>query len=89
MPNNENKQDELIQILEQYNKYVPVVNGEAQQICFAGDQLTAARARQAQQIRVNSSDRASALRGIVPFACDWHTKVNFISVSFCTVLIKF
>ena len=66
MPNNENKPDELIQILEQYNKYVPVVNSEAQQICFAGDQLTAARAPQAQQIRVNSSDRASALTDYTP-----------------------
>ena len=84
MPKNKNKTDELIQILEHYNKYIPVVNGEAQQVCFAGDQFTAARAQQAQEVRVNSTDRTTALRGIVPFACDWHTKVNFLSVSFCT-----
>ena len=70
MPNNENKTDELIQILEQYNNYIPAVNGEVQQVCFGGDQLTASRAQQAQQVRVNSSDRVSALRGIVPFACN-------------------
>lgn len=82
MPNNEMKTDELIGVMEHYHKYVPIVDGELQQVCFGGDQLTAARARQAQQVRVNSTDTSSALRGIVPFACDWHAKVNFISVSF-------
>lgn len=81
MPKNENKTEELIAVLEHYHRYVPVVNGALQQVCFGGDQLTIARARQAQQVRVNSSGKASALRGIVPFACDWHAKVNFISVS--------
>ena len=51
------------------------------QIGFAGDQLTAARARQAIDSRVNSVGQCEALRGFVPFACDWHAKANFIKVS--------
>lgn len=51
------------------------------QLCFGGDQLTTARARTAQQVRVNSRDTLKSLRGLVPFASDWHCKVNMIEVS--------
>lgn len=44
-------------------------------------QLTSARARQWVQIRVNSSASSAALRGLVPYAADWHAKVNLMSVS--------
>ena len=76
MPNNEMKTDELIGVLENYHKYIPTVDGKLQQVCFGGDQLTAARVWQAQQVHVNSTDTASALRGVVPFVCDWHAKVS-------------
>ena len=52
-----------------------------QQLVFGGDQLTAARAQKGIQVRTNSRDPSTALRGLVPFAADWHAKVNFITVS--------
>jgi hypothetical protein len=51
------------------------------EISFAGDQLTAARAQQAIESRINSKDQLESLRGLVPFACDWHAKANFMLVS--------
>ena len=44
---------------------------------FAGDLLTAVRAREVQNIRVNSQSFQASLRGLKPFACDWHAKVNY------------
>ena len=86
VPRNEVKNEEMIEILQHLHRYVPAVsaNGENShllQIGFAGDQLTAARARQAIDSRVNSKDPFEALRGFVPFACDWHAKVNYLSAS--------
>lgn len=74
IPRNENKTDQLIQIMEELHHYVPAKH----QLSFAGDQLTAARARTARKIRVNSKDELKSLRGLVPFAADWHCKVNFM-----------
>ena len=45
-----------------------------------GDQHTAARARQAIDARVNSRGQREGLRGLVPYACDWHAKVNYYYV---------
>lgn len=84
IPRNEVKNDEMIEILKHLHCYVPTVNGRSSsvlQIGLAGDQLTAARARQAIDSRVNSKNHSEALRGLVPFASDWHAKVNFLSVS--------
>ena len=75
LPRNENKTDELIEIMEDLCQYVP----DEQQVGFAGDQLTSCRARTARRVRVNSKGMKS-LRGLVPFAADWHCKVNFIQV---------
>ena len=45
-----------------------------------GDQHTAARAWQAIDARVNSRGQREGLRGLVPYACDWHAKVNYYYV---------
>ena len=63
----------------------PGVSG-LQQMCFGGDQLTVARAQKGITVRANSQDPSSALRGLVPVAADWHSKVNFTSVS-CEILL--
>lgn len=81
----------LIKILDELHKYVPRCSDEpqkVQQVAFGGDALTAIRTRQGINVRVNSSDSVTALRGMVPFAADWHAKVNFISVSML-VSVKF
>ena len=86
LPKNENLTDEMVSIAEHIQKtYVPVHEEEdstqhVQRIAFAGDQLTAARTRKSQRVRVNSKSSSDALRGIVPFAADWHAKVNFMEV---------
>lgn len=81
LPYNEVKTDEMIKILDNLHQYIPKQPKKFQQVAFGGDALTAIRARQGINVRVNSTDTETALRGIVPFSADWHAKVNFISVS--------
>ena len=74
----------MIEILKHLHRYVSTVPGDNAhylQVGFAGDQLTAARAQQAIESRINSKDQLESLRGLVPFACDWHAKANFMLVS--------
>lgn len=85
LPNNENLTDEMVEILKDIQqKYVPVNHQDDkvvfQQTAFAGDQLTAARARKSQTVRANSKSSSDAVRGLAPFAADWHAKVNFMEV---------
>ena len=56
---------------------------KAQEHCllFGGDQLTAARARSAQQNVMNSDDDHQKLLGLTPVVEDLHTKMNLLSVS--------
>lgn len=49
-------------------------------ILVGGDQLTAARARSALKLKLNSQTPLKKLEGI-PVAEDWHMKVNFLKVS--------
>jgi len=81
LPNNENLTDEMVDILKaMQQKYVPVDHQDdmavLQQTAFAGDQLTAARARKSQTIRVNSKSPTDAICSLAPFAADWHAKVE-------------
>lgn len=50
-------------------------------LLFGGDQLTAARARGCQELRINSDTAIGRLRGLVPTAEDWHTLVTLLVVS--------
>ena len=50
-------------------------------ILFGGDQLTAARARSAMKVRVNTNTSATKFSCIIPDMEDWHTKANFLGVS--------
>lgn len=71
----------MVDILDELKKYVPYdVNKCLSPIAFAGDYLTVARARTAQEIRVTSVDENS-LRGFTFFAGDWHAKQNYAQVS--------
>lgn len=56
-------------------------------ILFGGDQLTAARARGAQRIRVNSVSPQAKLEGLIPCAEDWHTKLNLLGVCIIVIII--
>ncbi len=63
------------------NKAVQVPTALSHPIQFSGDQKTAARARGAQNARMNSTLPSDRLVGIIPVAVDWHTKVKVVDVS--------
>ena len=49
-------------------------------ILIGGDQLTAARVRGAQRIRLNSDNDLGRLKGLVPVCEDWHAKQCLMGV---------
>jgi hypothetical protein len=76
----------MVEILDEMTSYVPDVQTQSGEsvpypLAFAGDMLTAARARTAQDVRVTCTSSKKALRGVFPFASDWHAKVNYMEVS--------
>ena len=92
--------EDMTDILEHYQSYVPAVNcevvilqeGTVQDKKFLttlvrGDYLSVARARGAQVIRSTSELTKDTLNGMLPVAEDWHAKVCLIVSSImCTVL---
>lgn len=61
---------------------VTIQKAKLHPIIFGGDQLTAAKMRSAQKARLNSETPADKLSGLIPVAEDWHSKANFLGVSF-------
>ena len=61
------------------------------QILFGGDQLTAARARGSQRVRMNSDSGLSRFEGLISVIEDWHAKVILLQVTFsvcvCTIIM--
>ena len=94
--NDENKLQEMVQILLGLNKYVPVehtertveVNGThvTQPITklwprmLFGDQLTAARVRGAAALRSWHKTTLDRLEGHVPATSDWHARLCLVTV---------
>ena len=81
-----------------YSEHVPIPNSEESinvqkavfhNIFIGGDQLTAARARGAKKLRVNSVSPVVRLDGLDPCAEDWHTRLNLLDVStaLCVIYI--
>lgn len=50
-------------------------------ILFGGDQLTAARIRGTQALRVTQDRAADRLEGLIPVAEDWHSRMALVDVS--------
>ena len=90
IPKNESSVDGMVGILEDIHKYVPVCCCQTPSenvyspVPFGGDQMTVARVRSAQGIRITSGPE-HALRNLIPFAGDWHCKVNYMEVSITIV----
>ena len=94
---NENKYSEMIDIMGYLHQYVPVAEStttdttedladtpsseKLHPLLFGGDQLTAARARGCQELRINSDSTSGRLQGLIPVAEDWHTAVTLLVVS--------
>jgi hypothetical protein len=50
-------------------------------ILFGGDQLTAARIRGTQALRVTEDEAVDRLEGLIPVAEDWHSRMALVDVS--------
>ena len=77
----EQKIEDMVDILEHVQKYVPVTaNGVVHPLLFGGDQLTRERADGAKDAKLQSSSTMKKLRGILPKIEDWHARVVFMQV---------
>lgn len=95
LPKNETKYEDMIDILEEYKKYVPYKIVKLKEplednitedhsfvtTLLGGDYLSAARARGAQVIRRNSELEKHRLDGVLPVSEDWHAKVCLLEAS--------
>ena len=82
----ETKRSEMIEIMTFLHQYVPSSTSDSSeetvhQILFGGDQLTAARARGCQEVRMNSDTCMGKLNGLRAVSEDWHTSVVLLTVS--------
>lgn len=79
----ETSYEDMIEILEHYQSYVPSLMFERsstrQALCYH-TAWWGARARGAQLIRANSELQEHSLDGILPVAEDWHAKVCLVEV---------
>ena len=57
-------------------------------ILFGGDQMTVARVRGVQLLRVTEAKRADRYEGIVPIIEDWHTRMTIMKVKHITFWIN-
>ena len=86
IPKNENKYEELVDILEQMQKYVPAscsadMDRDCLKTCvLAGDQLTTERVRNLQKIRATSESQSARFDGFQPVHADWHAEVTYLQV---------
>ena len=82
IPKNEYKTEEMVEIVDILQKYVPTNEAEKRvcTVAFGGDQLTVERCRGIQIARVNSDNQVDALEGLHPFASDWHAEVILLQV---------
>ena len=88
VPKNENKNEEMVEIVELLQQYVPTdeVLKRVHTVAFGGDQLTVERCRGSQSARVTSDNQIEALEGLHPFAADWHAEVILLQVHMCTCI---
>ena len=100
---NENKLNEMTQILLGLNKYVPVYDTEtsieidgkmytqsATELSprlLFGDQLTSARVRGAAALRSFHKTSLDCLEGHIPVTSDWHARLCLVTVSLYTQIV--
>ena len=77
-----------ISISDEEESVLQVPHAIFHKILFGGDQLTAARARGAQKIRMNSISPKTRLEGLIPCTEDWHTKLNLLGVNYVHKIVK-
>ena len=87
IPKNENKNEELIDLLEEVQQYVPSDSHDPQLCILAGDQLTAERIRGVQMIRAGSNNSQDRLECFFPTHADWHTQVLYLQVCCSSIAV--
>ena len=70
---NENKTEDMIEILDVLHKYVPLCRGQSQAVFLGGDQLTCERIRGAQMARLQSPHPMQRFEGLTAKIEDWHS----------------
>ena len=83
---NENKNEDMLAILQQFHSYLPrTADGGYDPQLFAGDQLTIERAVNVISSVANGYSPKDRLEGITSQLGDWHAGVKILSVSliFC------
>ena len=81
LPKNENKKEEMIEILKHMQQYIPKNEYDIMKMAImAGDQLTAERIRNVQLIRATSDSEMEKLQGFLPIHADWHAEVTYLKV---------
>ena len=77
---NENRTEDMIEILEHAQQYVPTLEGRLQKIFFGGDQLTCERIRGAKNARHQSPTPKGQLEGLSEKVEDWHALQAYYQV---------
>ena len=93
LPNNEIYYDEMFQIMQHYQKYIPKIAGDNttdivsyHAILSGGDAFTCCRQRGLLRVMKNSDDQLKKCDGFIPVIEDWHTKVVLLEVYTCTYI---
>ena len=77
----ETKTSEMVDILRELIKYVPLDNEGAQKhIVLWGDGLSCERVKDAQESIVNAQDNGDKLRSYEPAPQEWHKRLLYVTV---------
>ena len=77
---NENKTEDMIEILDSAEKYVPKRDGKYEHIFLGGDQLTCERIQGAKKARCQSTTARDGLEGLSEKVEDWHALQAYYQV---------
>lgn len=79
---NENKKEEIIEIVELLQQYVPTDEGlkQVHTVAFGGVQLTVERCRGSQSAIVTSDNQINTLEGVHSLVSPWHAEVVLLQV---------
>ena len=80
MEKNEIFTEDMVKILETYQQYVPVIDGEQCKILCGGDGLTTKRGVDAQYARADAPTASDRLEGIIMKSEDWHEAILCLQV---------
>ena len=72
----------MVDVLEEYHKYVSVTQEQPLVLPLYGDQLSVERAFDAQNARINANGPWTKLQGLHPSIQEWHKRAIILQVKF-------